>query len=116
MLYEVITEPVELKLYVIGSQEQPDQEMVEAKINEYTLEKINCTVDIVFLDYGDYPEVVGTKLAAGEAIDLVFTSGWTGAAGYRANAPIGNFVELNQYLQPGGALYDTLQIISYNFV
>lgn len=109
-------EPVELKWYVIGSQEQPDQDMVEAKINEYTLEKINCTVDIVFLDYGDYPEVVGTKLAAGEAIDLVFTSGWTGAAGYRANAPIGNFVELNQYLQPGGALYDTLQIIGEDFM
>ena len=109
-------EPVELKWYVIGSQEQPDQDMVEEKINEYTLEKLNCTVDIIFIDYGDYPDVVGTNLATGEAIDLCFTSSWTGAAGYRVNAPIGNFVELNDYLAPGGALAETMEIIGADFM
>ncbi len=107
---------VELKWYVIGAQEQEDQDMVEEKINEYLLEKINATVDIVFLDYGDYPQVVGTKLAAGEEIDICFTSGWTGAAGYRANAPIGNFVALNDYFEPGGILYETREIIGDDFL
>lgn len=107
---------VELKWYVIGAIEQEDQDMVEAKISEYTLEKINCTVDIIFFDYDDYMEIMGTKIAVGEAIDLCFTSGWAGTAAYRTNAPIGNFVALNDYLAPGGELAETLEIIGADFM
>ena len=109
-------EAVALKWYVIGSMEQPDQDMVEEAINEYTLEKINATVDIVFMDYDPYMETMGTKLAAGEEIDLCFTSGWAGTAGYRQNAAVGNFTPLNTYFEEGGALYDTLQIIGEDFM
>ncbi len=113
---ETKEEAVALKWYVIGSMEQEDQDMVEEKINEYTLEKINATVDIIFMDYGPYMETMGTKLAAGEEIDLCFTSGWAGTAGYRQNAAVGNFVALNDYFAEGGALYDTLQIIGEDFM
>jgi len=109
-------DPIELKWYVIGAIEQEDQDMVEAKISEYTVEKINCTVDIIFFDYDEYKEIMGTKIAAGEKIDLCFTSGWAGTAAYRSNAPIGNFVELNDYLAPGGALAETMEIVGADFV
>ncbi len=89
--------------------------MVEEKINEYILEKINATVDIVFVDYGDYADVVGPKLATGEAVDIVFTSSWVGAASYQVNAPIGNFTDLTDYLADGGVLYETRQILGDDF-
>lgn len=109
-------DPIPLKWYVIGSMEQQDQDMVEEKINEYTTEKINAVVDIVFLDYGPYMETMGTKLAAGEEIDLCFTSGWAATAGYRQNAAVGNFTELNKYFEPDGELFDTLEIIGEEFM
>jgi len=109
-------ETVELKWYVICAVEQDDQDMVEEKINEYTLEKINATVDIIFLDAGPYQETVGTKLAAGEPIDICFTSGWAGAAEYRQNAAVGNFVPLNDYLKEGGLLAGTAEILGENFL
>ncbi len=107
---------VELKWYIGSAIEPTDQDLVEDQITEYLLEKINCTVDIVFVpDFTDYGNALGQKLATGEALDLVFTSSWTGAGSYPVNAPIGNFVALNDYLAEGGALYETRLILGDDF-
>jgi len=113
---EPMEDAAELKWYVIGSLEQPDQDMVEEAINEYAVEKINAMVDIIFLDYGPYQETMGTKLAAGEEIDICFTSGWAGTAEYKQNAALGNFTALNKYFEEGGALNETLQLIGEDFM
>ena len=111
-----IAEPVELTWYVIGATEQEDQDMVEEEINAYLADKINATVDIVFMDYDPYQDTVGTLLAGGEKIDVCFTSGWARTPAYRQFAADGMFVPLNDYLAEGGILYGTREIIGDSFM
>ena len=66
--------PVELKvilMHVIGSLE--DAEVVEDAINEYIEPIIGATVDIEWVDLGDYFTQITPRLAAGEAIDVIPT-------------------------------------------
>ena len=114
--WDLPSKQVQLLWYVIGSTEQKDQELVQNKANEYLADKINATLKIVFMDYGDYMEVMGTKFAAGEPIDVAFTSGWAGAAGFRKNAADGNFLALNDYLKDGGILSGTAEILGDSFL
>ncbi len=114
--WELPSKTVELLWYVIGSTEQDDQDLVEEKVSNYLSGKINATVDIIFMDYVDYMEVMGTKLAAGERIDICFTSGWAGSAEYKKNAGDGNFVPLNDYLKEGGILEGTARILGEDFL
>lgn len=69
---EELGDPVELKvlmLHVIGSIEDSDK--VEAAINEYILPKINATVDLEWMDLGDYVGQINVKLASGEVYDVL---------------------------------------------
>lgn len=111
-----IAEAVELTWYVIGATEQEDQDMVEEEINAYLADKINATVDIIFMDYDPYQDNVGTYLAGGEAIDICFTAGWARTPAYRQFAADGMFVPLNEYLAEGGILYGTREIIGDSFM
>ena len=79
--------PVELKmimLHVIGSLE--DADAVEAKINEYIQPKINATVDIEWMDLGEFSSQINVKLASGEAIDILPCFGVQVAAFYSSEA------------------------------
>ncbi len=48
-------ETVKLTWYTIG-QTPKDLDMVQEKANEYLKEKINATIDMKFIDYGDYTQ------------------------------------------------------------
>lgn len=115
-VWELPADTVKLTWYVIGSVEQEDQDLVEGEINAYLADKINATVDIIFMDYDPYQDTVGTLLAGGEAIDICFTSGWARTPNYRQFAADGMFTELNGYLEEGGILYGTRQIIGDSFM
>ena len=65
-------EPVELKmimLHVVGN--LTDAEAVEAEINEYIKPLINATVDIEWVDLGDFVNQITIRLASQEAIDIL---------------------------------------------
>jgi len=111
-----IAEPVELSWYVIGATEQEDQDMVEEEINAYLTDKINATVDIIFMDYDPYQDNVGTYLAGGEKIDICFTSSWARNPGYQQFASDGMFVGLNDYMAEGGILEGTAKILGEDFL
>ena len=109
-------EHVQLLWYVIGTVEQKDQNEVENEINKYLADKINASVKIIFIDFSDYADIMGSKFAAGEPIDIAFTSNWLGEAGYIKNASSGKFAPLNNYLKKGGILEGTAILLGEEFL
>ncbi|RKP53013.1 extracellular solute-binding protein [Cohnella endophytica] len=53
-----------------------DIKLVEQKINEYLLKKINATIDIRTIDMGAWWDKTGLMFASNEQIDIMFTAGW----------------------------------------
>lgn len=93
------TEPAKLKWYAIGA-EPKDLQLVLAEANKYLLDKMNATIDMQFIDYGDYTQKLGVTINSGESFDLAFTCSWAGD--YLGNATKGGFLELNDYLETTG--------------
>lgn len=91
--------PVELIWYTIGAP-QKDLNLVMDEVNKYTKEKINVTIDMKMLDYGDYTQKMQVMAASGEPMDIMFTSSW--AFDYVQNARKGAFMELDELLQNQG--------------
>lgn len=96
-----------LTWYVIGSP-QRDTDLVEAKINEYTADKIGVTVDIKSVDFGDYNQKLQVVSSSGEPYDMAFTAAW--ANDYLVNARKGSFLAIDEYLESaeGQKLYDAI--------
>ncbi|MDZ5253357.1 ABC transporter substrate-binding protein [Clostridium sp. LIBA-8841] len=93
-------EPVNLVWYVIGDT-QTDNEKVEEEVNKYIKDKINATVDIKHVSFGDYTQKMNVLANSGEEYDLAFTCSW--AFPYLENARKGAFRELDDLLDKEGA-------------
>ncbi|WP_096438716.1 ABC transporter substrate-binding protein [Alteribacter populi] len=104
-------EEVELKWYLIGTP-QPDVDKVMEEVNEYTKEKINATIDLNLLDWGDFDERMQVITASAEEYDIAFTSSW--ANNYALNARRGAFLELNDLLDEYGQ--DMKELIDPQFL
>ena len=88
-------ENVKLTMYCVGDSQ--DMTHIENAVNEYLKDKLNITLEYECFGWGDaYTPKINPMLAAGDPIDIVFTSNW--AANYRMNAANGYFKELNEYL------------------
>ena len=92
-------EPVNLVWYVIGKP-QTDGELVEEEVNKYIKDKINATVDIKHIDFGDYSQKMNVIANSGEEYDLAFTCSW--AFPYLENARKGAFLEIDKLLETKG--------------
>lgn len=93
--------PYEVKLLWEGPA-QKDVLAIEAKINEYLQPKINATVKISTLDWGQYDEKMPLLIASREPMDIVFTAQWNG---YANNVSKGAFIPLNN---PDGTYGDLI--------
>ncbi|MGO4369988.1 ABC transporter substrate-binding protein [Paenibacillus sp. 2TAB19] len=91
--------PVELIWYTIGVP-QKDLAKVNEKINEYTKEKINATVNMKMIDFGDYTQKMQVMVSSGEPMDILFTSSW--AFDYVQNARKGAFTAIDDLLETSG--------------
>ena len=91
--------PVELIWYTIGAP-QKDMDLVLAEVNKYTKDKINATINMKMIDYGDYSQKLQVNAASGEPMDILFTSSW--AFDYVQNARKGAFMEIDDLLQTHG--------------
>mgnify|MGYP000999452830 FL=1 len=79
---------------------QKDEKAVEAKINEYLKGKINATVDLAPIDWGQWDNKMNLMIASREAMDVVFTAQWNGHAN---NVSKGAYLPLNDpNLEAGG--------------
>lgn len=92
-------DPVKLKVYLIGGP-QRDMPKVQDEINKYLTEKINATIDITMIDWGDYSKRMQVITASGESFDIAFTSSW--AFDYLPNATRGAFMPINDLLDKYG--------------
>lgn len=98
--------PVELIWYTIGAP-QKDTDLVIAEVNKYTKEKINATVKMKMIDYGDYSQKMQVMAASGEPMDILFTSSW--AFDYVQNARKGAFMPIDDLLtKEGKGITETL--------
>src|SRR5690625_2685788 len=89
--------PYEILWYTIGTP-QPDTDKVFEEVNKYTLEKINATVKMTQIDWGDYDEKMSVIISSGEDFDLSFTHGGE----YVQNALKGGFYPLDELLDSHG--------------
>lgn len=65
-------DPYEVSIQFVGLFEQnTDIEAVEKALNEITLKKINCTVDIVPVFIGELPSSISLGVAGNEKLDIV---------------------------------------------
>lgn len=96
---ETNSKPVELVWYTIGGP-QKDTEKVQEEINKYLKEKINATIKIKQVDWGDYNQKMQVVINSGEEYDIAFTCSW--ANDYLTNARKGAFVALDELLDKYG--------------
>ncbi len=87
------SEFVELKMYLIGDR-TPDFDEVYGKINEILKEKLNCTISVDFLSWGEHDTKYSLLFSSQEEFDLIFTaSSW---CHYEQTVALGGFQELTE--------------------
>lgn len=89
-------EEVNLTWYIRNSKPKNVESVME-KVNELTKEKINTTVDIKFIEPGDYNQKMQMIMASGEEYDIAFTSSW--ANDYLNNVSRGAYIPLDDLLE-----------------
>lgn len=86
------SEHVDLRMYLIGDR-TPDFDEVYGKINEILEEKLNCSISVDFLSWGEMDTKYSLLFSSQEDFDLIFTGSW---AQYGQVAPKGGFYELTE--------------------
>lgn len=86
------SEHVDLRMYLIGDR-TPDFDEVYGKINEILEEKLNCSISVDFLSWGEMDTKYSLLFSSQEQFDLIFTGSW---AQYGQVAPKGGFYELTE--------------------
>lgn len=92
---------VELVWYYPQPSAQADITSVEQAVNQIVKAKINATVKLKPIDFGDYNQKMNTIAASGEAFDLAWTANWL--FDYVGNVNKGVFASLDDLLPKYGA-------------
>ena len=88
-------EPVVLTYYYPGVVQKDVQEVNDA-MNVILKKKINATIKLVTIDFGNYDQKMNVLNAAGESYDLAFTANWIN--NYYQNVSKGNFIAIDDLL------------------
>jgi len=80
-----------------------DEGLVEAEINKYLKDKINATLDIRMIDWGQWDNKMNLAIASRDPMDIIFTASWNGHA---TNVAKGAFLPLNDPNGPNGNLLE----------
>lgn len=87
------SEHLDLKMYLIGDR-TPDFDEVYGKINEILEEKLNCSLSVDFLSWGEHDTKYSLLFSAQEDFDLIFTaSSW---CHYEQTVALGGFYPLSE--------------------
>ncbi len=87
------SEHVELKMYLIGDR-TPDFDEVYGKINEILEEKLNCSISVEFLSWGEHDTKYSLLFSSQEDFDLIFTaSSW---CHYEQTVALGGFYPMSE--------------------
>ncbi|MDD4851107.1 MAG: extracellular solute-binding protein [Gemmiger sp.] len=88
------SEPVELTIYVLGSEPNLHGEVMDA-FNAKLSEEMNTTLKVNFLGWGDYETQYPLLLSSGEEFDLIYTATWLN---FYQQAQKGAFMQLDDLL------------------
>ncbi|TXK77415.1 ABC transporter substrate-binding protein [Paenibacillus sp. N3.4] len=83
--------PYKLKLVYPGSI-QPDQVKVQEAMNKILQPKINATIELMPIDWGQWDNKANLMIASREKFDIMFTAQWNGHA---VNVSKGAFLPMN---------------------
>ena len=84
---------VELKMYLLGDR-TPDFDEVYGKINEILEEKLNCSISVDFLSWGEHDTKYSLLFSGQEDFDLIFTASSWGH--YEQTVSLGGFYPLSE--------------------
>ena len=88
-----VSEHVDLTMYLLG-EKTPDFDEVYGEINKILEEKLNATVNVEFLSWGEHDTKYSLLFSSEEKFDLIFTaSNW---AHYEETVSLGGFQELTE--------------------
>lgn len=87
-------EHVTLKWYVAGNGPQADTAAVLEEVNKYLTEKLNCSLEIVETDFGNYDQKMQMVISSQEEFDLCFTAHWSN--NFYTNVSRNAFLELDE--------------------
>lgn len=87
------SEHVDLKMYLLGER-TPDFDTVYGKINEILEEKLNCSISVDFLSWGEHDTKYSLLFSAREDFDLIFTASSWGH--YEQTVALGGFEPLSE--------------------
>ena len=85
--------PYEIKWYTIGTP-QKDTDKVFEEVNKYVKKKINATVKMTQIDWGDWSQKSQVMINSGESFDIIFTNGPDSVQ----NAQKGAFIPIDDML------------------
>ena len=68
-----ISEHIDLKMYLLGDR-TPDFDEVYGEINKILEEKLNCSLSVDFLSWGEHDTKYSLLFSSSEDFDLIFTS------------------------------------------
>lgn len=88
-----LSEHVDLKMYLLGDR-TPDFDEVYGKINEILEEKLNCSLSVDFLSWGEHDTKYSLLFSSGEDFDLIFTASSWGH--YEQTVALGGFYPLSE--------------------
>lgn len=89
--------PAELIWYYPGPNVPADLQTVEDAINKITQAKINATIKLKPVGFGDYNQKMNTVVASGEKADIIWTSSWL--FNYGQNQGKGAFIALDDLIE-----------------
>ncbi|OPH59911.1 hypothetical protein BC351_18460 [Paenibacillus ferrarius] len=91
--------PVNLTIYRVGTP-QPDEKAVVDAMNKITKEKINTTITLNTIDWGNYDDKMKVIISAGEDWDITYTASWTN--NFHNNVAKGAYLPLDDLLNKYG--------------
>lgn len=107
------SEHVDLTMYLLGDR-TADFDEVYGEINKLLEEKLNCSINVEFLSWGDHDTKYSLLFSGGEDFDLIFTASSWGH--YEQTVAMGGFYELTEdFLQtyaPG--IWETVPEIAWS--
>lgn len=88
-----VSEHVDLKMYLLGER-TPDFDAVYDEINKILEDKLNCSVSVDFLSWGEHEKKYSLLFSSQEDFDLIFTA--TSWGHYEQTVALGGFYPMTE--------------------
>lgn len=108
-----VSEHVDVKMYLLGDR-TPDFDEVYGEINKVLEEKLNCSLSVDFLSWGEHDKKYSLLFSSQEDFDLIFTASSWGH--YEQTVSLGGFYPMSEeFIQTNAPeIWDTVSEVGWN--